>query len=162
MAQSRLADERRQFRGVVGALLFMAVIATQPSTEALRLGREAAQTGELATMLPLLEAKETEELIAAHPELASADKEKLKATADKVYRSGREKLLSATAVAYARHLSIDDLRHLLAFRRSAAGRHYRAAMPAIILESSTAAGKLDFKGDVLAAFCRESGKLCAK
>jgi hypothetical protein len=122
----------------------------------------AAETGELATMLPMLEAKETQELLAARPELSPADKQKLQATAHRVYTAGRERLLNATAAAYARHLSVSDLRRLMEFRQSASGKRYRYAMPRIILESSQSAGKMDFKGDVLAAYCKETRKLCGK
>ena len=49
-----------------------------------------------------------------------------------------------------------------AFQSSSAGKRYRAAMPGVIAETMKSIGNMDFKGDVRAAFCKETGKLCGK
>ena len=84
------------------------------------------------------------------------------AVADGVFERGRERLLSATGRAYAEKLSVADLRKLVAFYRTPAADRAQAALPLVIGETMRSVGKMDFKGEVLAAFCKETGKLCAK
>jgi hypothetical protein len=143
---------------MVALLLLLA--AGQPSAEALRLGRQLAESGTLATVLPLVQQKETEELVAEHPKLSAGEKAQLRATAKQVYQSGRERLMQAEARAYAQRLSVEDLREVVAFQRSPAGSRYGSAIPAVIADTMQLVGKMDFKGDVLAAYCNETGKLC--
>ena len=83
---------------MVEALLLVVAAAAQPSPEALKLGRQLAETGTLATILPMVQQKETQELVAAHPELSSAEKERLRATAKTVYEQGRERLILKNAI----------------------------------------------------------------
>ncbi|MFP5329816.1 MAG: hypothetical protein ACLGHC_06745, partial [Alphaproteobacteria bacterium] len=125
-----------------------------------RLGRELAEAGTITALLPLIQQKETEELVAAHTELSEADKAALRATAKRVYETGRERLLSETGRAYAERLSITDLRRLVRFSRTSAAKRYRDATPAVIAATLQAVGTMDFKKDVRAAFCKETGKLC--
>src|SRR4029079_15007202 len=108
LAQPDLPQQGWELRGMVIAFLLAA--AAQPSAEALRLGRQLAETGSLAAVLPLVQEKETEELVAAHPELSAAGKDLLRATAQAVYRQGRDRLMQAEAESYARTLPISDLR----------------------------------------------------
>ena len=143
-------------------IAWLLAAAAQPSAEALRLGRQLAETGTLATVLPLVQQKETEELVAAHPELSAAGKDLLRSTAQAVYRQGRDRLMQAEAESYARTLSISDLRSAVAFQNSPSGKRYRAAIPQVIADTMRQLGRMDFKGDVLAAYCRETGKLCGK
>ena len=143
-------------------VLLMAAAAAQPSPESLRLGRQMAESGTLATLLPLIQQKETEELVAEQKDLTDADRTKLRETAKQVYDKGRERLMAAEAEAYARRLSVEDLRAAVAFQTSGAGQRARTAMPAIIGDTMKQIGTMDFKGDVRAAYCRETGKLCAK
>ena len=143
-------------------ILFLAAAVAQPSTEALRLGRQIAESGTLATLLPLIEEKETEELVASHPELAEKDKSRLRGTARRVYEAGRQRLMQAEAQSYARQLSIEDLRAIASFQRSRAGQRYRSAIPQVIASTIQQIGKMDFKADVLAAYCKDTGKLCDK
>jgi len=138
----------------------LAAAAAPPSTEALKLGREIAESGTMASFIELVQAKETDELVEAHPELGDSDKAKLRTTARAVYETGRERLMQATARAYADKLSISDLRSIAAFWKSAAGQSYRASIPAVIAATVQSVGDMDFKGDVIAAYCKETGKLC--
>jgi hypothetical protein len=140
----------------------VALAAASPSPEALALGRQLAESGSLAALLPLIQAKETEELVAANPELSAPEKAQLRAVAARTFAAGRERLMAATANAYAERLSVEDLRALVAFEKSPAAGRYRAAMPAAIAATMQAVGPMDFKGDVLEAFCKETGKLCGK
>ena len=143
-------------------MIALALAAVAPSAEALALGRQVAEAGTLASLIQLVQAKETDELIEAHPELGEADKVKLRATAQRIYEGGREKLMQATARAYAERLSVADLRAIVAFQDSDAGKRYRASIPAVIAATVQSVGEMDFKGDVLAAYCKETGKLCGK
>jgi hypothetical protein len=85
----------------------------------------------------------------------------LRATAHRIYLGGRERLMQATAKAYADKLSLGDLRVIAAFWKSPAGQSYRASIPAVIAATVESVGDMDFKGDVIAAYCKETGKLCA-
>ena len=141
-------------------ILALALAAAAPTPEALNLGRHLAERGSLASLLPLIQAKETEELVAAHPELSADEKAALKAVAKRVFETGRSRLMEATGRAYAERLSIQDLRKLVAFHKTGASRRLQAATPQAIAATLQSVGKLDFKGDVTAAFCRQTGKLC--
>jgi hypothetical protein len=136
------------------------IAAAEPSQEALALGKEMAETGMLATLLPILEADSTEKLVADFPELSDAEKQKLREVAHRTYLEGRGRLLQADGRAYAEQLSVDDLRALVAFSHTEAAKHYRDAMPKIAASTMAAAGSMDFKKDVAAAYCKETGKLC--
>lgn len=135
--------------------------AAAPSAEALALGREIAESGTMASLIELLQAKETDELVESHPELSDADKARLRVTARTVYERGRERLMQATARAYAERLSLADMRKVVAFQKSRAGRAYNGAIPAVISATVESVGDMDFKGDVIAAYCKETRKLCA-
>ena len=137
-------------------LLFMA----EPPPEALSLSRELAETGTLAAVLPLVQAKETEELIANNPELSPAERDQLRAIAKATFRQGRERIMDATARAYAERLPLGDLRALAAFQKTEAATRYRDLMPEAIAAAMQSIGPMDYKGDVRAAFCKETGKLC--
>jgi hypothetical protein len=146
---------------MVIALLFAAA-AAQPSADALRLGRQLAERGTLATLLPMMQQKETEELVSQHPELTTAERAQLRATAQSVFEKGRERLMSAEGESYARRLSLADLKVIVRFQNSEAGKRYRAAIPNVIVDTMKLVGSMDFKADVSAAYCKASGKLCAR
>jgi hypothetical protein len=141
-------------------LLAVALAASTPTPEGLRLGRELAESGTLAALLPMVADKEIGELVAAHSELTEADRAALRATARATYEAGRARLMEATGRAYAERLSVADLRALVAFNRTRAAAHYRAAIPGAIASAMQAMGAMDFKKDALATFCRKTGKLC--
>lgn len=147
---------------MVIVMLAAAVAAATPSPDALRLGRELAETGTLATLLPIIQHKETEELVAAHPELSPAEQDALRATAERVFKAGRERLMENEARGFAEQLSMAELSAIAEFQRSAAAKRYRAVTPTVIATMMQSIGKMDFKADVLAAYCRQSGKLCAR
>lgn len=147
---------------VTGFGLALALATQAPAGEAAALGRRLAETGTLGTLLPLIVAKETAELVAAHPELSEADRATLRATAAETARAGSERAMKASGDAYAAKLSVADLRALVAFNESAPATRYRAAQPAVIMATMQALSGLDFKQDAMAAFCRKTGKGCAK
>ena len=143
-------------------LLMLYAAAGIASPEAERLGRELAASGTIEVILPTIAAKETDEVIAQHPELSAKDQELLRQTGQKVAGEGRAKLINAFGHQYALALKIRDLRSLVAFNRTAAAQHYRNALPTVTLAGLATLGKLDFKVDLAAAFCSETGKLCSR
>ncbi len=153
---------------ILAALLLQAAPALppppypDPPAEAIALGRRLAETGALASLLPMIAAKETDELVAAHATLSAADQAELRRTADATFQAGRAKLMAAQARAYAERLSPADLRTLAARADDAASRAYREVQPAVIVASMAAMAGMDLKRDTLAAFCAKTGKGCAK
>jgi hypothetical protein len=141
-------------------LAALALAAAAPSAEAERLGVALAQSGTVAALLPLAARKDIEELVAAHAELSDSDKAALRRSAERTFAAGRAKLMAATGHAYAERLTVAELRTLVAFNRSPAAKHYREAMPEAIMAAMQTIGSMDFKKDSLAAFCRDTRKLC--
>jgi hypothetical protein len=138
----------------------LALLASDPSAEALALGKRLAEAGTLAALLPIKVEQETEELVAEHPEYNEADKSALRAVAAQQGSVGIDRLMDATGRAYANALSLEDLRVLVAFNEGAVAKRWRDATPAAIIPAMGVAGQLDFKGDTRKAFCARTGKGC--
>ena len=145
---------------MIAALMLFAAAA--PSAEAEALGARLARSGTLASLLPLMVAKDTEELVAAHKDLTPAEQATLRATAGEIGKAGSDKLFSAEGKAFAEALSVADLRALVAHAESPAAKRMRDAMPKVMMATMQSAGSIDFKKDVMAAFCTKTGKGCAK
>ena len=143
-------------------LLSVALLASAPCQEAQRLGRKLAESGMLASLVPVMKSKETEELLTEDPGLSLAEQNKLRATADRVFENGYNRLMKAAGDAYAKQLSVSDLRTLTRFYTTPAAAKYRAATPTVILATMQSVGQMDFNGDVRAAFCAEAKRLCSK
>ena len=92
--------------------------------------------------------------------MGEAEKQRLREVAHRTYLEGRDRLLEADGRGYAEQLSVEDLRALVAFSRTDAAKHYRDAVPRIAASTMAAAGSMDFKKDVVEAYCKETGKLC--
>jgi hypothetical protein len=138
------------------------LLAAAPSTEAEALGMRLAKAGTLAALLPMMEVKETEELVAQHKQLSAAEQAQLRATAQEVATTSADRLFAAEGRAYAAELSVEDLRALVAHAESGPAKRMRAAQPKVIAATMQSVGGIDFKKDVLAAFCAKTGKACAK
>jgi hypothetical protein len=136
------------------------LLAAEPSPEALKLGREVAETGTLASLLPVLSAQAVDELGRDHSDLSPADQKALRESAERTARAGNERILNETAQSYAKRLTVDELRSIAEFSRTAEARRLREVTPAAIAETMQALGKLDFKANAIANFCKETGKLC--
>lgn len=147
---------------VFAAMLAVAPAPSAPSAEARALGLRLARTGTLAALLPLMTGKETEEMVAADPKLTAAEQATLRQTAKDVAERHTGQLMAAMGDAYAAKLSLPELRALVASNETPAATHYRAAQPAVIAQTMQAAGTIDFKAETMAAFCKETGKGCAK
>jgi hypothetical protein len=138
------------------------ILTETPGPRALALGRELAQSGTLASLLPLLIAKDTEDLVAEFPDLSTTETARLRAIAAEVAASGTERLFAAQARAYAMRLSEADLAVLAEAARSPAQARYRAALPFAIAATMAGVGELDLKKDIRAAWCKETGKGCGE
>ena len=141
-------------------MMALLLAGAEPTLEANLLGRELAEAGTLTGLLTLLETKETADLVAEHPEFSDAERTAFKASAHRTFVAGRDKLMAETGRGYAQRLTIEELRALVAFNRTAAAQHYRTVSPGVIASTMQALGPMDFKGDVIANFCKETGKLC--
>lgn len=142
-------------------LMFLAIIAAEPTTEALKLGREIAEAGTLASLLPMIKEDEIGKVVKDNPELSAAEQAKLRQTADRVFAAGTDKLFAATARGFAERLSIRDLRVAATYARSPTARRMQAATPQVIAASVAAMEGMDFGKDLKAAFCKDTGKLCS-
>ena len=139
-----------------------AAMLAPPSAEAEALGRRLAATGSLETLLPVVTAKETEEIAAQHAELSEPERQLLRETGKEVAEAMRERLLDAVGHEYAAALSLADLRALVAAAETPAARRYRAAIPGVTMRALGRVGKVDFAGELAAAFCAKTGKLCRR
>ena len=146
---------------MISLLVAVAIGSAQPSDEAQRLGLFLAEQGTLASLLPLQKKKETDDLLKENPDLSDVERRQLRETADDVFKKLYDKLMKVTGDAYAHKLSLADLRSLSQFYHLPVAARYRAATPAVILQTVQSIGSMDFKGDVRAAFCSKTKKLCS-
>ncbi len=144
---------------MIAALL---LLAAAPTAEAEALGVRLAKSGTLATLMPMMVKKDTDELVAQHTDLTPTEQEQLRATASELGTAGMETLYAAEGKAFAAALPVEDLRALVAHAESGAATRMRAAMPGVIAATMQSAGGIDFKKDVMTAFCARTGKGCAK
>ncbi|PAX07802.1 hypothetical protein [Sphingomonas lenta] len=146
-------------------MLILALLLAQaaPSAEALSLGEEVARSGTLASIAPAIAAKDTEDLVAEHPELSEGERAELRKVGASTFAAGSARLYAAMGEEYARRLSIEDMRAVLAFNRSPAAARYRAAeLPAIAAAQAKMGRDMDLKNGIRTAYCKQTGKLCPK
>lgn len=135
-------------------------IGAAPSAEAQALAVRVARAGSIMALLPLVAQKDTDALVADHPELSAGEKQKLRATAQATFDAGVARIESAFGRAYARRFTVPELRVLVTQLESPEQRRLRALQPPVMAEALSALGEVDLKKDTLAAFCRDTGKLC--
>ena len=141
-------------------LAAQSMMAEAPSAEAEALGRRVAETGTLASLLPLLVAKDIEELVGQHPELDDAGKARLRAMAAETAKVGVNRMLAAVGHQYALRLSIRDLTALVAFNESPVAKAWRAAEPQVIVATMQTVEGFDLKRDAWSAYCNSAGVTC--
>lgn len=141
-------------------LLLLAQAGLAP--EQLRLGEELARSGTLATILPAMVAKDADELVRDHPELSAAEQAELRRVALEMAEASAARLYRAMGDGYARRLSAEDMRALIAWNTGPLARRYRAAELPTVAEAMGKLGGMDLKKDSMAAFCAKTGKLCAR
>ena len=145
-------------------LLLMLLQASTPAipSEAQQLGVRLARTSGLAALAPALIEKDLAELAREDASLSAAERERLLSVGRAEAQTGLEKVMQAIGSGYARHLSIGDLKVLVAYGESPAAVRWRSAEPSVIAEAMSTLGKMDLKKKVAAEFCRSSGKLCGR
>lgn len=146
---------------IVAMVLAGAQVAAAPAvTAAEALGRQVAETGTLASLLPLLAAKDTDELVAQHPELTPADQAALRRTAAATLDAAKARLFGAEAKAYAAALTLAELRAIVAWQTGPTAARLRIAQPKAIAAAMGAMQGFDLKKETWAAFC--SGRALCK
>lgn len=135
-------------------------LTENPAPATIALGRRLAATGTLATMLPLVAEKELAELASKPKDATPEQRARILATGRRVAAERIAALVDTTGRAYARYLSADDLRTLVAAAESPAAVRKRAADPAVIAATMQAMAGIDLKRDVSAAVCAEQKLLC--
>ena len=141
-------------------LILAQAAASAISPEAQDLGLRLARTSGLAAIAPALVEKDLQELANEDPSLSAEERQRLIDFGRAEARAGLEKIMKAIGSGYARHLSVADLRVLVAHGESPAAARWRTAEPIVIAEAMGALGSMDLKKNVAAAFCREIGKRC--
>lgn len=136
------------------------ILTETPGAAALALGRELAENGTLAGLVPLMVAKDTAELEGEYKGLNEAETARLRALSAEIVAAGKERLFAAQARAYAMRLSEADLAVLVAASKDPAQARFPAALPGAFAATMTSVGSIDFKKEVRTAFCKETGKGC--
>jgi len=147
---------------LIALLIQAAAPAPVPAPEALAPARRLAETGTLATLMPMLIERDLGQLVAENPALTAAQRDALVATGRRIAAVQRERLIDTLARGYARRLSPADLATLAAAADSPAARRKRDADLPVIAETMQALGEIDFKGMTRAQFCKDTGALCPR
>jgi len=142
------------------ALLQAAMPAVAP--EAQELGIRLARTSGLAAVAPALIEKDLAELLSEDASVTAAERERLMRIGREEARAGLERAMQAIGLGYAKRLSVEDLRLLVATAETPAAARWRAAEPFVIAEALSRLGSMDLKKNMAAALCREAGKLCGR
>jgi hypothetical protein len=144
------------------AILLALLQTSQPTAEVIELGMRLARSSGLAAIAPALIEKDMAELAAEDPSLTAAERERLVQIGREQGREGLDGIVRAIGAGYARHLSAEDLKVLVAHAESPAAVRWRAAEPRVIAEAAGAIGSFDLKKRTAAAFCAATGKLCKR
>jgi len=142
------------------ALALQGPIPAVEAEQKIALATEIVSTSLLAIVGPLQTAAEIEEIVAQHPELTPEEQASLRAVGTERAEAIGEAALATEAQALADALPLETLRTVAAYQRSEAAQAYRAVTPMVMSAVMQSLQGLDFKGEVRAAFCAESGKLC--
>lgn len=144
-----------------GAALAQPPPAPAPSAEQVALGRRMAAAGDFNAIVGAMGAAEVERLARETPDLTDAERARLREIGQATFAASRTRLLDMVGVIYARHFTAAQLTEITAFLESPAGRAYIGAFPRLLPEIAQAMQGRDLAAEIRAAFCRETGKLCA-
>lgn len=138
-----------------------AAAAAAPITgERAALGRRLAELGEFNAITGAMGRAEVEAMARETPDLSDAERARLRAVGTRVLAAGRARVLAQVGDAYARAFTLAELRAIVRFLASPAGRAYVGALPRLLPAIAAAMQGVDLQRDVRAQFCRETGKLC--
>lgn len=141
-------------------MLIFAILAAAATPEEIDLGTRLARSGNIASIIPVIELRQTEELIKTMPHLTRAERDQFRETAHLVAEKGTDFLFRAEGRAYAERLSLADLKALIAFEESELAKRKRAAEPAVTAATMQAMRGFNFKQEVMKAFCAKAKKAC--
>ncbi|HMG48063.1 MAG TPA: DUF2059 domain-containing protein [Allosphingosinicella sp.] len=144
----------------LGLLAWGGAALAQPP-EQLALGRRMAAAGDFNAIVGAMGAAEVERLARETPDLTEAERSRLREIGRATLETGRARLLVTVGAIYARHFTAAQLAEIVAFLESPAGRAYVGALPRLLPEIAQAMQGVDLAAEIRAAFCRETGKLCA-
>ena len=142
-------------------LLALAAASSSPTEEAKALGLRLARTSGIVTIAPMLVKKDLTEIAESNPTLSSIERKRLMQIGAEEGKAGTERIAAALGAAYARHLSVRDLKVLVDQNESPEAVRRRAAEPTAMIEAMAALGSMDFKKTTAARMCQETKKLCA-
>ena len=144
----------------LSVLAYCGAALAQPPEQA-ALGRRMAAAGDFNAIVGAMGAAEVERLARETPDLSEAERSRLRAIGRATLDAGRARLLDTVGAIYARHFTAAELRRIVGFLESPAGRAYVGALPRLLPEIAAAMQGRDLAAEIRAAFCRETGKLCA-
>jgi hypothetical protein len=124
------------------------------------LGRRLAELGEFNAVTSAMGRAEVEAMARETPDLSDAERARLRVVGAQVLAAGRARILARVGDAYAREFTLQQLRAIVRFLASPAGRAYVGALPRVLPAIAAAMQGVDLHRDVRAQFCRETGKLC--
>ena len=135
--------------------------APNPGPARAALGRRLAADGDFAAITRAMGEAEVEAMARDTPGLDAAERARLRATGLAVLAEVHARILARVGEAYARHFTLAELRAVVGFLESPAGRAYVGALPQLLPQIAAAVHGVDLGGEIRARFCRETGKLCA-
>jgi hypothetical protein len=135
--------------------------APAPGAAQVALGRRMAAAGDFNAIVGAMGAAEVERLARETPDLSEAERARLREIGRTTFAASRARLLDTVGAIYARHFTAAQLSGITTFLESPAGRAYIGAFPRLLPEIAQAMQGLDLAAAIRAAFCRETGKLCA-
>jgi len=147
--------------GLIALLWSAAAVAQQPGPEQAALGRRLAAAGDFNAIIGAMGAAEVERIAREAPDLSDAERARLREIGSATLAAGRARLLDRVGAIYARHFTARQLRAIVRFLESPAGRSYVGALPRLLPEIAQAMQGVDLGAEIRAAFCRETGKLCS-
>lgn len=144
-------------------LLALQLAAQQPpSPEAMSLGRKLVEQSGVLEALDSLQAEELAEL-KAEPEasaLTNQQREALNAIGERISAQTRERVLLGVATTYAKNLSIEDLKALVAAGNRPEAIRFRALRPRALMMAALMVGPVSFKRQTAAEYCNETKLMC--
>ena len=143
-------------------LLLLAGASIAPSSEAEALGLRLARTNGLVAIAPMMVEKDVADLAKEDPSLSPEQRKRLFAIGNDEGKAGIERLVKVLGAAYAKQLSVQDLRILVEQNESGEAARRRAAEPSVLIEAMTTLGSMDLKKATAARMCIDTGKLCVR
>jgi len=132
----------------------------EPAAEQAALARRMAAAGDFNAITGAMGAAEVERIARETPDLSDAERARLREIGRATLAAGRARLLDSVGAIYARRFTEAQLRAIVGFLESPAGRAYVGALPGLLPEIAQAMQGVDLAAEIRAAFCHETGKLC--